>query len=87
METTDEDAGDAEGGGEGEKGEGETYASLKRACARCKSLKVRCQFKRDADTCERCLRAAHECVIPGKKQRKPPAYVNFYLLNLRIYHI
>ncbi|KZV73082.1 hypothetical protein PENSPDRAFT_649168 [Peniophora sp. CONT] len=84
LESADEDAeGDMMGGGEGERGEGETNASMKRACARCKSLKVRCQFKRDADTCERCLRAAHECVIPGKKQRKPPAKRETFISVIR----
>ncbi|KAG1726257.1 kinase-like domain-containing protein [Suillus paluster] len=40
------------------------------ACARCKSLKVRCEFRGDNDTCKRCTGAAQECVIPGRKPRR-----------------
>ncbi|KAG7451107.1 uncharacterized protein BT62DRAFT_926762 [Guyanagaster necrorhizus] len=43
-----------------------------RACARCKNLKVRCEFKTDTDPCKRCLNGGHECVIPGKKKRRVP---------------
>ncbi|KAF5367470.1 hypothetical protein D9758_003782 [Tetrapyrgos nigripes] len=42
------------------------------ACARCKSLKVRCEFKTDTDPCKRCLNGGHECVIPGRKKRRTP---------------
>lgn len=42
------------------------------ACARCKSLKVRCEFKTDNDPCKRCLNGGHECVIPGRKKRRTP---------------
>ncbi|KAF9236712.1 hypothetical protein BU15DRAFT_63760 [Melanogaster broomeanus] len=42
------------------------------ACARCKSLKVRCEFRGDGDTCRRCLGAGQECVIPGRKPRRTP---------------
>ncbi|KAK7690923.1 hypothetical protein QCA50_006026 [Cerrena zonata] len=42
------------------------------ACARCKGLKVRCEFKTDPDTCKRCLNAGAECVIPGRKKRRAP---------------
>ncbi|KAI0043237.1 hypothetical protein FA95DRAFT_1563508 [Auriscalpium vulgare] len=45
---------------------------LKRACARCKGLKVRCEFRDDQETCERCIKGSHECVIPGRKKRRPP---------------
>ncbi|EEB91125.1 hypothetical protein MPER_10569, partial [Moniliophthora perniciosa FA553] len=30
------------------------------ACARCKSLKVRCEFKTDTDPCKRCLNGGHD---------------------------
>ncbi|THH27370.1 hypothetical protein EUX98_g6816 [Antrodiella citrinella] len=42
------------------------------ACARCKGLKVRCEFKTDPDTCKRCLAGNHECIIPGRKKRRAP---------------
>ncbi|KAF9223844.1 hypothetical protein BS17DRAFT_121764 [Gyrodon lividus] len=42
------------------------------ACARCKSLKVRCEFRGDSDTCRRCTSAVQECVIPGRKPRRAP---------------
>ncbi|KAH8099947.1 hypothetical protein BXZ70DRAFT_893935 [Cristinia sonorae] len=42
------------------------------ACARCKGLKVRCEFKTDPDTCKRCLAGGHECIIPGRKKRRAP---------------
>ncbi|THV03202.1 hypothetical protein K435DRAFT_775090 [Dendrothele bispora CBS 962.96] len=42
------------------------------ACARCKSLKVRCEFKTDTDPCKRCFNGGHECVIPGRKKRRTP---------------
>ncbi|EMD34175.1 hypothetical protein CERSUDRAFT_159676 [Gelatoporia subvermispora B] len=42
------------------------------ACERCRSLKVRCDFADDPDTCRRCSRANAECRIPGRKKRKAP---------------
>ncbi|KAF5375594.1 hypothetical protein D9757_008502 [Collybiopsis confluens] len=42
------------------------------ACARCKNLKVRCEFKTDTDPCKRCLNGGHECIIPGRKKRRTP---------------
>ncbi|KAH0832961.1 hypothetical protein J3R83DRAFT_11937 [Lanmaoa asiatica] len=47
------------------------------ACARCKSLKVRCEFRVDRDTCKRCTSAGQECVIPGRKPRRTPPYADF----------
>ncbi|KZT73649.1 hypothetical protein DAEQUDRAFT_721712 [Daedalea quercina L-15889] len=42
------------------------------ACSRCKGLKVRCVFARDSDVCERCTKGSHDCIIPGRKKRRPP---------------
>ncbi|KAF9069221.1 hypothetical protein BDP27DRAFT_737390 [Rhodocollybia butyracea] len=42
------------------------------ACARCKNLKVRCEFKTDTDPCKRCLNGGHICQIPGRKKRRTP---------------
>lgn len=53
------------------------------ACARCKNLKVRCEFKTDTDPCKRCLNGGHECVIPGRKKRRTPPYVAFTPLLIR----
>ena len=82
--------------GDNVQGRGDTAMSLadklKRACARCRGLKVgyrvhvpnglkltrckvRCHFRDDKDTCDRCIKASQECIIPGRKQRRPPPYV------------
>jgi hypothetical protein len=54
------------------------------ACARCKSLKVRCEFKTDNDPCKRCLNGGHECVIPGRKKRRTPPWVYYYVFTDRL---
>ncbi|EPQ58370.1 hypothetical protein GLOTRDRAFT_35883 [Gloeophyllum trabeum ATCC 11539] len=41
------------------------------ACVHCKSLKVRCQFDRGQSSCQRCIAGKHECVVRGRKKRKP----------------
>ncbi|ETW82984.1 hypothetical protein HETIRDRAFT_383013, partial [Heterobasidion irregulare TC 32-1] len=56
---------------------------LKRACVRCRGLKVRCEFRDDQDSCERCSRAAQECVIPGRKKRRPPPKREVLLEKIR----
>lgn len=43
-----------------------------RACARCKSLKVRCEVKHEGDPCKRCINGGHDCIIPGRKIRRVP---------------
>lgn len=43
-----------------------------RACARCKTLKVKCEVKNEGDPCKRCLNGGHDCVIPGRKIRRVP---------------
>ncbi|KAG1733649.1 uncharacterized protein EDB91DRAFT_1300017 [Suillus paluster] len=53
------------------------------ACARCKSLKVRCEFRGDNDTCKRCTGAAQECVIPGRKPRRTPPKREHLLNQIR----
>ncbi|KAL0064811.1 hypothetical protein AAF712_008208 [Marasmius tenuissimus] len=58
---------------EGGKGEHKDNQKGKTgACSRCKSLKVRCEFKTDTDPCKRCLNGGHECMIPGRKKRRTP---------------
>ncbi|OBZ72273.1 Protein priB [Grifola frondosa] len=53
------------------------------ACARCKGLKVRCEFKTDPDTCKRCLNGGHECIIPGRKKRRAPPKRELLLGQIR----
>jgi hypothetical protein len=43
------------------------------ACARCKTLKVKCVRLGDPDAiCRRCYNGGHDCYVPGKKQRRQP---------------
>lgn len=60
-----------------------TAEKLKRACARCRGLKVRCHFREDNDTCDRCIKALQECIIPGRKQRRPPPKRELLLAKIR----
>ncbi|KAI0784236.1 hypothetical protein C8Q75DRAFT_736365 [Abortiporus biennis] len=53
------------------------------ACARCKGLKVKCEFKTDPDTCKRCLNGGHECIIPGRKKRRAPPKREHLLSQIR----
>lgn len=53
------------------------------ACARCKSLKVRCEFRGDNDTCKRCTGAGQDCVIPGRKPRRTPPKREHLLNQIR----
>ncbi|KAI9000635.1 hypothetical protein BD414DRAFT_8317 [Trametes punicea] len=53
------------------------------ACARCKALKVKCEFKTNPDICKRCLNGGHECVIPGRKKRRAPPRRDLLLAQIR----
>ncbi|KAF8623696.1 hypothetical protein AX17_007394 [Amanita inopinata Kibby_2008] len=53
------------------------------ACSRCKSLKVRCEFKSDSDPCKRCLNGGHDCIIPGRKKRRTPPKREHLLNEIR----
>ncbi|KAH9945337.1 uncharacterized protein BXZ73DRAFT_38492 [Epithele typhae] len=53
------------------------------ACARCKGLKVKCEFKTDPDICKRCLNGGHDCVIPGRKKRRAPPRRDLLLGQIR----
>ncbi|KAH9856553.1 hypothetical protein C2E23DRAFT_865967 [Lenzites betulinus] len=53
------------------------------ACARCKTLKVKCEFKTNPDICKRCLNGNHECVIPGRKKRRAPPRRDLLLGQIR----
>lgn len=53
------------------------------ACHRCKSLKVKCEFKQETDTCKRCFNGGHECFIPGRKKRRAPPKREFLLSQIR----
>ncbi|KAF5359499.1 hypothetical protein D9756_003353 [Leucocoprinus leucothites] len=54
------------------------------ACARCKNLKVKCEFVTDPDTCKRCLNGGHECVIPGRKKRRVPPKREHLINQIRV---
>ncbi|KAF8625539.1 hypothetical protein AX15_005306 [Amanita polypyramis BW_CC] len=53
------------------------------ACSRCKTLKVKCEFKADTDSCKRCLNGNHECIIPGRKKRRAPPKREHLLNQIR----
>ncbi|KAI0768144.1 hypothetical protein BD413DRAFT_479831 [Trametes elegans] len=53
------------------------------ACARCKALKVKCEFKTNPDVCKRCLNGNHECIIPGRKKRRAPPRRDLLLGQIR----
>ncbi|KAF8986590.1 hypothetical protein BDQ17DRAFT_1436191 [Cyathus striatus] len=53
------------------------------ACARCKGLKVKCEFRTDTDACKRCFNGGHECVIPGRKKRRTPPKREHLLAQIR----
>ncbi|KAI0370391.1 hypothetical protein BV20DRAFT_1074886 [Pilatotrama ljubarskyi] len=53
------------------------------ACARCKALKVKCEFKTNPDICKRCLNGGHECIIPGRKKRRAPPRRDLLLGQIR----
>ncbi|KAF7371075.1 hypothetical protein MSAN_00741800 [Mycena sanguinolenta] len=42
------------------------------ACARCKQLKVKCEFETGTIPCKRCTNGGHDCVIPGRNKRGTP---------------
>ncbi|KAI0058645.1 hypothetical protein BV25DRAFT_1829880 [Artomyces pyxidatus] len=69
--------------GQNDSGANANADKLKRACARCKGLKVRCEFKDDQDICERCTKGGHDCVIPGRKKRRPPPKREVLLTKIR----
>ncbi|KAI5892024.1 uncharacterized protein SCHCODRAFT_02577799 [Schizophyllum commune H4-8] len=55
------------------------------ACARCKGLKVKCEFRADTDVCKRCLNAGQPCQIPGRKKRRtPPSVLGSRLASIHI---
>ncbi|GBE88352.1 hypothetical protein SCP_1301670 [Sparassis crispa] len=79
-----DDAGvEAEGQVEGPHTKADVKPKLPGACKRCKGLKVRCEFITDPDTCKRCKNGGHECVIPGRKKRKPPPKREYLLNQIR----
>ncbi|CAK5268551.1 unnamed protein product [Mycena citricolor] len=53
------------------------------ACARCKTLKVKCELKTDTDPCKRCFNGGYECVTPGRKKRRTPPKREHLLNQIR----
>ncbi|KAJ6619677.1 hypothetical protein B0H10DRAFT_1946520 [Mycena sp. CBHHK59/15] len=76
------DSKDEEMEGEVEE-EGGARAKPPGACARCKNLKVRCEFKTDTDPCKRCFNGGHDCVTPGRKKRRTPPKREHLLNQIR----
>ncbi|KAI0303682.1 hypothetical protein B0F90DRAFT_1310868 [Multifurca ochricompacta] len=76
-EEQDEDGGDGNAQARSDTAQLLSAEKLKRACARCRGL------KEDYDTCDRCIKASQECVIPGRKQRRPPPKRELLLAKIR----
>ncbi|KZT07105.1 uncharacterized protein LAESUDRAFT_132833 [Laetiporus sulphureus 93-53] len=56
----------------GERSEGSGCPPTRRpACVQCKSLKIRCEFIPEENTCMRCKLNSHECILTGRKKRRP----------------
>ncbi|KAJ7153989.1 hypothetical protein C8R43DRAFT_443958 [Mycena crocata] len=76
------------GGGQGGGGGSGGVVKPSGACARCKTLKVKCEFVTganggEADSCKRCANGGHECVVPGRKKRKSPPKREHLLTQIR----
>ncbi|KAJ6476149.1 kinase-like domain-containing protein [Mycena sanguinolenta] len=54
-----------------------------KSCARCKNLKVKCEFKTETDPCKRCFNGGHDCVTPGRKKRRTPPKREHLLNQIR----
>ncbi|KAJ7727299.1 hypothetical protein DFH07DRAFT_851955 [Mycena maculata] len=63
--------------------EGGARAKPPGACARCKNLKVKCEFETETDPCKRCFNGGHDCVTPGRKKRKTPPKREHLLNQIR----
>ncbi|KAJ7170596.1 hypothetical protein C8R43DRAFT_1231383 [Mycena crocata] len=63
--------------------EGGARAKPPGACARCKNLKVKCEFKTETDPCKRCFNGGHDCVTPGRKKRRTPPKREHLLNQIR----
>ncbi|KAJ7104225.1 hypothetical protein B0H15DRAFT_1016609 [Mycena belliarum] len=63
--------------------EGGAPAKPPGACARCKNLKVKCEFKTETDPCKRCFNGGHDCVTPGRKKRRTPPKREHLLNQIR----
>ncbi|KAK7033077.1 Zn(2)-C6 fungal-type domain-containing protein [Favolaschia claudopus] len=63
--------------------EGGARAKPPGACARCKNLKVKCEFKTETDPCKRCFNGGHDCVTPGRKKRRTPPKREHLLNEIR----
>ncbi|EIW84080.1 hypothetical protein CONPUDRAFT_99848 [Coniophora puteana RWD-64-598 SS2] len=53
------------------------------ACSRCRGLKVKCLFTGNNESCKRCTSANAECIIPGRKKRRPPPKREHLLNQIR----
>ncbi|KAJ6570517.1 hypothetical protein DFH09DRAFT_1261132 [Mycena vulgaris] len=53
------------------------------ACARCKSLKIKCEFADRSEACRRCFNGGYECVSHGRKKRRTPPKREELLVQIR----
>ncbi|KAF7373443.1 Zn(2)-C6 fungal-type domain-containing protein [Mycena sanguinolenta] len=50
--------------------EGGAHAKPPGACTRCKTLKVKCEFRNETKPCKRCIKGGHECTISGRSTKR-----------------
>ncbi|KAJ7472669.1 hypothetical protein FB451DRAFT_1469579 [Mycena latifolia] len=74
---------DMDEGGDVEEERRRAKLSAGGACARCKTLKVKCEFDTEIDACKKCLNSGNECVVPGRKKRVSPPKREFLLNQIR----
>lgn len=75
---------DTESGDDGKDDDAEVEKTKPQgACARCKGLKVKCEFRTDTEPCRRCLNAGAICQIPGRKKRRTPPKREHLLNQIR----
>ncbi|KAF7374423.1 Zn(2)-C6 fungal-type domain-containing protein [Mycena sanguinolenta] len=63
--------------------EGGARAKPPGACARCKNLKVKCEFKTETEPCKRCFNGGNDCVTPGRRKRRTPPKREHLLNQIR----
>ncbi|KAL1755599.1 fungal-specific transcription factor domain-containing protein, partial [Schizophyllum commune] len=70
-------------GGLGVKGQKQNSSRLPGACTHCKKLKMKCEFKKNENTCKRCQSGGHVCIVEGRKPRTAPNKREYLLAQIR----
>lgn len=70
-------------GGLGVKGQRQNSSRLPGACTHCKKLKMKCEFKKNENTCKRCQSGGHVCIVEGRKPRTAPNKREYLLAQIR----